>query len=70
MAAQGAEHVKMQDKGIQAADKVRGAGGSSPCRGLGQSPKALCRSIFRERCERPKDASNAALSKTMGFSTV
>ena len=24
------------------------------CRGLGQSPKALCRSIFRERCERPK----------------
>ena len=54
----------------QAADKVRGAGGSSPCRGLGQSPKALCRSIFRERCERPKDARNAALSKTMGFSTV
>ena len=40
------------------------------CRGLGQSPKALCRSIFRERCERPKDARNAALSKTMGFSTV
>ena len=33
---------------------MRGAGGSSPCRGLGQSPKALCRSIFRERCERPK----------------
>ena len=33
-------------------------------------PKALCRSIFRERCERPKDARNAALSKTMGFSTV
>ena len=55
---------------LQAADKVRGAGGSSPCRGLGQSPKALCRSIFRERCERPKDARNAALSKTMGFSTV
>ena len=55
---------------FQAADKVRGAGGSSPCRGLGQSPKALCRSIFRERCERPKDARNAALSKTMGFSTV
>ena len=54
----------------QAADKVRGAGGSSPCRGLGQSPKALCRSIFRERCERPKDARNAALSKTRGFSTV
>ena len=40
------------------------------CRGLGQSPKALCRSIFRERCERPKDARNAALSKTRGFSTV
>ena len=40
------------------------------CRGLGQSPKALCRSIFRERCERPKNARNAALSKTMGFSTV
>ena len=61
----------MSSKGHpQAADKVRGAGGSSPCRGLGQSPKALCRSIFRERCERPKDARNAALSKTMGFSTV
>ena len=56
--------------GPQAADKVRSAGASGPCRGLGQSPKALCRSIFRERCERPKDARNAALSKTMGFSTV
>ena len=54
----------------QAADKVRGAGGSSPCRGLGQSPKALCRSIFRERCERPKGARNAALPKIRGFSTV
>ena len=43
-----------ESTGPQAADKVRGAGGSSPCRGLGQSPKALCRSIFRERCERPK----------------
>ena len=31
------------------------------CRGLGQSPKALCRSIFCERCERPKGARNAAL---------
>ena len=41
-----------------------------PCRGLGQSPKALCRSIFHERCERPKDARNAVLSKTKGFSTV
>ena len=57
-------------RAAQSADKVRGAGGSSPCRGLGQSPKALCRSIFRERCERPKDARNAALSKTRGFSTV
>src|SRR5699024_12319107 len=47
-----------------------GGGGSAPGGGLGQTPKALCRSIFRERCERPKDARNAALSKTMGFSTV
>ena len=39
-------------------------------RGLGQSPKALCRSIFHERCERPKDARNAAFSKFRGFSTV
>ena len=52
---------------IQAADKVRGAGGSSPCRGLGQGPKALCRSIFRERCERPKDARNASLPQNQGF---
>ena len=59
-----------QCRALQAADKVRGAGGSSPCRGLGQSPKALCRSIFRERCERPKDARNAVLSKTRGFSTA
>ena len=57
-------------KWLQAADKVRGAGGSSPCRGLGQSPKALCRSIFRERCKRPKGARNAALPKIRGFSTV
>ena len=47
-----------------------GAGGSSPCRGLGQSAKALCRSIFHECCERPKDARNAAFSKFRGFSTV
>ena len=40
------------------------------CRGLGQSPKALCRSIFHECCERPKDARNAAFSKFRGFSTV
>ena len=40
------------------------------CRGLGQSPKALCRSIFYERCERPKGASNAAFSKIRDFSTV
>ena len=37
------------------------------CRGLEQSPKALCRSIFHERCERPKDARNAAFSKFRGF---
>ena len=55
---------------LQAADKVWGAGGSSPCRGLGRSPEALCRSIFRERCERPKDARNAMLSKTRVFLTV
>ena len=40
------------------------------CRALGQSPKALCRSIFHERCERPKDARYAAFSKFRGFSTV
>ena len=40
------------------------------CRGLGQSAKALCRSIFHECCERPKDARNAAFSKFRGFSTV
>ena len=45
-------------------------GDHPPCRGLGQSPIALCRSIFHERCERPKDARNAALSETRGFSTV
>ena len=37
------------------------------CRALGQSPKALCRSIFRERCERPKGARNAAPPKIRGF---
>ena len=55
---------------FQAADKVRGAGGSSPCRGLGQSPKALCRSILYERCERLKGARNATFSKIRDFSTV
>ncbi len=39
-------------------------------RALGQSPKALCRSIFHEHCERPKDARNAAFSKFRGFSTA
>ena len=53
--------------GPQAADKVRGAEASGPCRGLGQSPKALCRSISCERCERLKGARNAALLKIRGF---
>ena len=33
----------------------------APCRGLGQRPKSLCRSISCERCERPKAARNASL---------
>ena len=56
--------------GPQAADKVRGAGASGPCRGLGQSPKALCRSISCERCERLKGARNAALLKIRGAELV
>ena len=36
-----------------------GAGGSPPCRGLGQRPKLLCRSTKRERFEWPKAARNA-----------
>ena len=35
------------------------------CRGLGQSPKALCRSIFRERCERPKAQSDPQVGVTV-----
>ena len=30
-------------------------------------PKALCRSIFSKRCERPKGARNAAFPKNRGF---
>ena len=38
--------------------------------GFGAEPKTLCRSIFRERCERPRGAGNAVLSKTRVLSTV
>ena len=70
LTARGDNGAARRYAGPQAADKVRGAGASGPCRGLGQSPKALCRSIFRERCERPKGARNAAFPKTRGLSTV
>ena len=43
-----------------------GVQGDHPlCRGLGQSPKALCRSIFRERCERPKAQSDPQVGVTV-----
>ncbi len=38
--------------------------------GFGAEPKTLCRSIFRERCERARGAGNAVLSKTRVLSTV
>ena len=67
LTARGDNGAARRYAGPQAADKVRGAGASGPCRGLGQSPKALCRSISCERCERLKGARNAALPKIRGF---
>ena len=67
---QAREKARRTSAGSQVADKSRGAGGSSPFRGLGQSPKALCRSILYERCERLKGARNATFSKIRDFSTV